>query len=670
MIGLLVIGLAIATALLAAASMRLASLVSSLLAAYLGFSANLVVVVVALSPFREVTLGGLAVAEAILFAGVLAGWWLRGRPGLPLGAFGPAIRAVAGEPVAAIFLAVAILVLGYELVLVLTVPPNNWDALTYHLARVAWWVQFHGIHWIPNAPSDRLNEFQPVAEQELLFLFVATGKGALFAVPQYVAELAILVSVYGAARRLGFDPRLAACSAFLLATFSLVALQATTAQNDLVAASFPAAATCLALGNRRAEMALAGLAAGIGLGVKLTTLLVWPVLVLLLWKRGRPAAVVAATGAAAGFVAVGMWGYVLNLLHTGHLLGYGASRVKITAQPSFPGSFRTAIHVVYRTLDLSVLSNALIYSLAAAGVVLGVAVGTQRYRQAGPRRGLLKGTCVAAPLLAPVAVIAAGAVIAFLTRIAHIPVHDASFFGGLNRTANEDYAAFGPVGAVFLLAVPVLTVVSYRARKVDVRHLALALALPVFLVLLVLQAKYNAFLTRFLLVPAALTAPLFARFFRGRVASATLVAVASLGVGLTLADNRMKPLHSPYGRPWQLTQAQAVELNWQPGAGRALDPYRKLVPSHACVGAVVGPDEPSYLLYGPRFEHRVAYLPSIGALAAANNKTLFYVVISGGVDRAAVNDFRKAGWRIKPLADYWLLAVSPASGALTGACSA
>jgi len=38
---------------------------------------------------------------------------------------------------------------------------------------------------------------------------------------------------------------------------------------------------------------------------------------------------------------------------------------------------------------------------------------------------------------------------------------------------------------------------------------------PVFLVLLVVQTKYNPFLTRFLLVTVALTAPLFARFFRG-----------------------------------------------------------------------------------------------------------------------------------------------------------
>ena len=41
---------------------------------------------------------------------------------------------------AACFVAVVVVVLGYELLLALTVPPNNWDSLTYHLARVGAWV--------------------------------------------------------------------------------------------------------------------------------------------------------------------------------------------------------------------------------------------------------------------------------------------------------------------------------------------------------------------------------------------------------------------------------------------------------------------------------------------------------------------------------------------------
>ena len=144
------------------------------------------------------------------------------------------------------------LALGYELLLALTVPPNNWDSLQYHLPRVAAWAQHGGIYWIAER-ADRHPQyaFQPLAEQEILFLFVAFGKARLFALPQYLAELAVLLAVYGASRRLGFDARGRRLQRPpSLATFSLVALESMTAQNDLVAASFPAVAACLILGGR------------------------------------------------------------------------------------------------------------------------------------------------------------------------------------------------------------------------------------------------------------------------------------------------------------------------------------------------------------------------------------------------------------------------------------
>ncbi|HUY71415.1 MAG TPA: hypothetical protein VMV08_04185, partial [Gaiellaceae bacterium] len=125
---------------------------------------------------------------------------------------------------------------------------------------MAAWVQYHGYHWIANAPDGILNTRQPVAEQEILFLFAATKSTRLFALPQFVAELALLVSIYGSSRRLGFGVRPSACAAALFATFSLVMLEAITAQNDLVAASFPAVAAYLLLGELTVEQLLAGVA--------------------------------------------------------------------------------------------------------------------------------------------------------------------------------------------------------------------------------------------------------------------------------------------------------------------------------------------------------------------------------------------------------------------------
>ena len=171
--------------------------------------------------------------------------------------------------------------------LVLTVPANNWDSLAYHLTRAAFWTQQHGLDWIANAPTGRMNEFQPLAEQEVFFLFAATGTGVLFAVPQYLARAR---DPRGRLRRLA-PPRLrrARLGRECLPALDLraVTLEATTAQNDLVAASTVAVAACLLLGTAKHEAALAGVALGLGLGVKLTTVLVWPVLAVLAWTRGR-----------------------------------------------------------------------------------------------------------------------------------------------------------------------------------------------------------------------------------------------------------------------------------------------------------------------------------------------------------------------------------------------
>jgi hypothetical protein len=664
LIAALLIAAAVAAALLAAASLRLPSLVSTLLAAYVFLAGGVVFVVIVLSPFRWVTRGGLGAAEAVLLAAAAGAWWLHGRPGLPIAAGRAALRAVLAEPATAFFLGTTLLILVYELLLVLTVPPNNTDALVYHLPRVAAWVQHHGYFWIPNAPTDRINEFQPLGEQEIFFLFVATGKGALFSLPQYVAELAILLAVYGLARRLGFGIRAAACSAFLLATFSLFELEATTAQNDLVAASFPVAAACLILSGGGVELTLAGAAAALGVGAKLTTALVWPVLAVLLWRRGAARALAAAAGGAvAGFVLVGMWGFVLNQVHTGHVLGHGGGRVEWQASPGWPDTIATALHVVYRTFDLSVLSYLVVRVLAGVGVAVAVVVWLYRRR-------LRDGVFAGLPFLAPLLTIGGANALAWVTARRGIPVHVGGWAGGLNRGAVEDSSAFGPVGAVFLLGAPFVVVAFWVARRVDIRRLALGLAIPAFLLLFALQSKWNPWETRFLIAPAALTAPLLAGWFRSRLATVSLLSAATIVGVLALVHDVRKPFSASVGHPWQLSWQAALTSEEGSGVAPELASYERFVPPRACIGAVAGVNETTYLLFGPTLAHRVYYLPVENALFEAYRHHLSYVVVSTGPDRWAAGTFTKAGWKRRMLGTTWFLLTSPTSGAKTGDCLA
>jgi hypothetical protein len=379
--------------------------------------------------------------------------------------------------------------------------------------------------------------------------------------------------------------------------------------------------------------------------------------------RGRRATVLAGAGTLAGFALVGMWGYVLNVLHTGHLLGYGGGRVENTTSPSWPGSAITAIYITYSAMDLSVLSDHLINVFLRVGLLVALAVGALALRR-NRRRAPGDAAAAALPFVAGALVLAAGSVLASLARRWGHPIRGpGGVIGGLTRRANEDTSAFGPVGAVLLLCLPLLYALQFVRRRADARMLALASAVPVFLALLVLQAKWNEFTTRFLLVPVALSAPVLASMFRGRAAIVAYLVVASTVAALTVTHVQARPSDL---RPWRFTEVRALEVAQDTAAARALAAFERNVPAHACVGAVLAADEPSYLLFGRNFEHRVDYLRVVDPVHQALVQGLFYIVISTGPNKWIARSFHSAGWNIRPLGRYWLLASEP--HATTGAC--
>jgi hypothetical protein len=268
------------------------------------------------------------------------------------------------------------------------------------------------------------------------------------------------------------------------------------------------------------------------------------------------------------------------------------------------------------------------------------------------------------PFAAALLVVWAGGALAWLAREWGYPIRGpGGVIGPLTRTVNEDISAFGPVGAVLLAGLPVLGVVAYARGWARSQALALAAAVPVFTVLLVLQVQWNEFLPRFLLVPVVLAAPLLAVLFRSRAVGAAFGVVAVIVAALTMIHVQSKPFHQ---HPWSFTELQALTAAQDPQVAAALAAYQRLVPPHACVGAVLGVDEPAYLLFGPGLTHRVEFLPVTNAERRAIVQGLFYVVLSTGPDRWAAKQFRADGWHVRPIGGYWLLASEPK--ATTGEC--
>jgi hypothetical protein len=221
------------------------------------------------------------------------------------------------------------------------------------------------------------------------------------------------------------------------------------------------------------------------------------------------------------------------------------------------------------------------------------------------------------------------------------------------------------VGIAGLLVAMALSVRAVVRRKADLRHLALAVTLPFFLVVMSLITAWNPFLIRFFAVPAVLTAPLLAYLFRSPPVIAAWAVAAALAVTLTLTRDQTKPFTSPYGfgHPWQLTQEEALRTNSRNEFADAVTAYERLVPARACVGAVMAEFDPSYLLYGPHLGRRVDYLPADGdPVSAALRRGLFYVVVNSQQETAAAQAFAAAGWRVEPLGKEWVLATDAHGG--------
>ena len=204
------------------------------------------------------------------------------------------------------------------------------------------------------------------------------------------------------------------------------------------------------------------------------------------------------------------------------------------------------------------------------------------------------------------------------------------------------------------------------------RHLALATALPVFLVLVSAGSVWVPFLIRYFLLPAVLTAPLMALLLRRRAVAAAWLVVAAFAIGFTLAKDQPKPFTSPYGygHPWNFSAEDALSENSDGAWADALRAYRADVPADACVGVAIWANEPTYLLFGPHFKHHLVFLAPVSGdpLSVARADVLSYVVVSGSVPQGIVQQFQAAGWKSRPLGATWSLLSVPNAG--PGTCLA
>ena len=179
------------------------------------------------------------------------------------------------------------------------------------------WVQGGAIRTFGTVADPRIDGNPILAELGQTWLLALGGSERFVWVADMGAVVALALAAFALARRAGIEARPALVAGLLVPTLPVVCLQAGTAMNDLVVASFVVGAAVFATDGGRRSLVPLGLACGLAAATKFTAPFLLPLvglsaLVALPRRRWAPVFATMAIGALAG----AGW-YVVNWRRTG-----------------------------------------------------------------------------------------------------------------------------------------------------------------------------------------------------------------------------------------------------------------------------------------------------------------------------------------------------------------
>jgi hypothetical protein len=524
-----------ATGVLVVACFRPLSVVGFLLSVYLVASAQVVVVSLALSTVAALTRTWLLLGVAGTFALALAAWLRLGPPRQSLASVLPAVREALGDRAVAVLAAVGAVLYAYLAVVALAVPQSLPDTMLYHLPRAALWKQQHAVGYVANAPDERIDVFPPGAEIQSAVSMIWSEGDCFVGLVQLLAIAAAGVAIVGIGRRLGLSRPEAALGALAFATFTVVALQAPTALNDLVVAALLVICAYFAMGSSRAELALAALALALAVGTKGTVAFALPALALFaLASQPRARWPSLALAGAVGLVAGSFW-YAVNLVETSALAG-GVTVDRGT--DSIPERIRLSF------VDLLELSDGeregLLASIAwgvvplAIAVVLAVVLALRRRFRAS---GIAVLVGVIAFFAGPLLVTWAGVAKRVLEHALAVVGLGSGPASRLPEGFIESpmHSSYGLAFVVLFLGAGALVAVDVVRGRLSLAALAALVGVPLTLVLTALALAYDPQRMRYVAFAVALASSVFGVALRVRALAWSAVALAVITTAISVA---------------------------------------------------------------------------------------------------------------------------------------
>lgn len=119
------------------------------------------------------------------------------------------------------------------LLIALLSPPNNYDSMTYHMARVAEWIQHQNVKFYPTAIA-RQNYSMPLAEFAILQLQILSKSDLYSNLVQWSSFLISLVTISLITKEFKLSKFTQIIAGFVASTTPMAILQSTSTQNDIV----------------------------------------------------------------------------------------------------------------------------------------------------------------------------------------------------------------------------------------------------------------------------------------------------------------------------------------------------------------------------------------------------------------------------------------------------
>ena len=157
-------------------------------------------------------------------------------------------------------------ILGVTAVIAVISPPNGWDAISYHMSRVMYWIQNGSV---AHFPTHNLRQvvFSPFAEFCLLHLQLIWGGDRLANLVLWGAFAGCLYAVAELVRRCGAGSAAVCAALVFAATLPIAILQASGTENDLVVALWLLIAVLAAEENLRTGTIVSALKVGAASGL-------------------------------------------------------------------------------------------------------------------------------------------------------------------------------------------------------------------------------------------------------------------------------------------------------------------------------------------------------------------------------------------------------------------